>query len=268
MTTQMLIYERAAPITVAAHKDTYVKTGADFGFASKINAVPLMATEFISAAKEFAVVFAGTEDKVMPTAVLGVRNEENLFVNEDGSWDARYRPAFLRQYPFVFAGREGSDQLTLCIDEQFKGVNKDGRGERLFDADGNRTAYLNLMLDFAQKYQGHFRRTEIFCQRLKEHGLLEPMQAKFTLPDGQSVQLAGFWAVNREKVKQLDGDTLKALAQTDELELIYVHLQSMQNLDRLIERLGGVAAETDEKAKPARKNAAKARKEETEIDAS
>lgn len=237
MTAQLLIYERATPITVANHKDTYVKAGDDYGFASKINAVPLMATEFIAAAKEFAVVFAGGEDKVMPTIVIGARNEENLFVDEDRKWTAEYRPAFLRQYPFVFAGREGSDQLTLCLDEEFSGVNTDGKGERLFDADGNRTAYLNLMLDFGQKYQGHFRRTEAFCARLKELDLLEPMQANFQLSDGQRVSLAGFQAINRQKVKDLDGDTIKALAQTDELELIYVHLQSMQNLDRLIARL-------------------------------
>lgn len=239
MTTQMLIYERAVPISLTAHKNTCVKTGEDYGFASRINAVPLLATEFTSAAKEFAVVFAGAEDRVIPTAVLGVRNDENLFVTADGGWNARYCPAFLRQYPFVVAGSDGSDQLTLCIDEQFSGINTEGRGERLFDSDGNRTAYLNLMLDFVQKYQGHFRRTELFCQRLMELDLLEPMQAAFTLPDGQSVQLSGFQAVNRDKIKALDGDTLKALAQTDELELLYVHLQSMQNLDRLIERIPG-----------------------------
>ncbi|MCA8884374.1 MAG: SapC family protein [Rhodobacteraceae bacterium] len=237
MPTQMLIYERATPITVARHKDSSVKTGTDYGFAAKINAMPLMATEFASAAKEFTVVFAGTEDKVMPTVILGARNDENLFVDADGSWAAKYRPAFLRQYPFVFAGRDGSDTLTLCLDEEYGGVNTDGRGERLFDAEGNRTAYLNTMLDFAQKYQGHFRRTEAFCAQLKALDLLEPMQAKFQLGDGSVVQLGGFQAISRDKLKALDGDALKALAQTDELELIYIHLQSMQNLDKLIARL-------------------------------
>lgn len=237
MPTQMLIYERATPITVSRHKDTSVKSGTDFSFASKINAMPLMATEFASAAKDYAVVFAGTEDRVMPSIILGARNEENLFVAEDGSWDGAYRPAFLRQYPFVFAGQSGSDTLTLCLDEEYGGVNTDGRGERLFDADGNRTAYLNTMLDFSQKYQGHFRRTEQFCARLQELGLLEPMQATFQMGDGTKVQLGGFFAINREKLKGLDGDTFKSLAQTDELELIYIHLQSMQNLDRLIARL-------------------------------
>ena len=73
--------------------------------------------------------------------------------------------------------------------------------------------------------------------QLKALDLLEPMQAKFQLGDGSVVQLGGFQAISRDKLKALDGDALKALAQTDELELIYIHLQSMQNLDKLIARL-------------------------------
>ena len=243
MATQLLVYERATPITFDRHKDKYVKTGNDFGFARKINAVPLMATEFSSAAPEFAIVFAGSEDRVMPSAILGVRSEENLFVNADGTWDARYRPAFLRQYPFVFAGREGSDMLTLCLDEEFAGLNAEGRGERLFDSAGERTAYLNGVVEFSQQYQRHFRRTEEFCSRLREHDLLEPMQAQFRTADGAAIQLAGFLAVNRDRLKALDADVIKAFAANDELELIYIHLQSLRNFQSLVGRVDGARPE-------------------------
>lgn len=243
MATQLLVYERATPITFDRHKDTYVKTGNDFGFARKINAVPLMATEFTSAAPEFAIVFAGAEDRVMPSVILGVRNEENLFVNADGTWGARYRPAFLRQYPFVFARSEGSETLTLCLDEGFAGLNGEGRGERLFDAAGERTAYLNGVVEFSQQYQRHFRRTEAFCNRLREHDLLEPMQAQFRMPDGAAIQLAGFLAVNRDRLKALDAEVLKAFAANDELELIYTHLQSLRNFQNLVGRVDGARPE-------------------------
>jgi SapC len=49
--------------------------------------------------------------------------------------------------------------------------------------------------------------------------------------------LGGFQAVNREKLKALPGDTLAELAATDELELIYLHLQSMRNFDALRDRM-------------------------------
>ena len=63
------------------------------------------------------------------------------------------------------------------------------------------------------------------------------MQAQVTMESGGRVSLGGFMAVSRSKLKALPGDTLADLAATDELELLYLHLQSMRNFDGLRERL-------------------------------
>ncbi len=47
-------------------------------------------------------------------------------------------------------------------------------------------------------------------------------------------------AVNRTKLKALPGDKLAELAKTDELELLYLHLQSMRNFQTLPGRLAVV----------------------------
>lgn len=57
-------------------------------------------------------------------------------------------PAFLRRYPFVFSSNDDASTFTLCIDEEFDGLNQDGRGERLFDSEGERTQYLQNVLGF------------------------------------------------------------------------------------------------------------------------
>ena len=44
-------------------------------------------------------------------------------------------------------------------------------------------------------------------------------------------------AVSREKLKALPAETLAEMAKTDELELIYLHLHSLRNFDRLRDRL-------------------------------
>ncbi|RDE51217.1 MAG: hypothetical protein DVS81_06865 [Candidatus Accumulibacter meliphilus] len=54
--------------------------------------------------------------------------------------------------------------------------------------------------------------------------LLEPMQARFTLPSGEKLALSGFLAVDRKRLKALPAEKLHALAVSDELELIYLHL--------------------------------------------
>jgi hypothetical protein len=234
--TQLLVYENAVPVSRQRHKDWAVKTGADFSFARKVNSVPLMVGEFASAAPEYPVVFAGTKEEVVPAVLLGFRDHENLYVEDNGGWKAKYIPAFLRRYPFVFASHADGQNFTLCIDESFSGCNTDGRGERLFDSTGEQTQYVKTVLGFLQAYQQQFQRTQALCRKLRELDLLEPMQAQISLPAGQRITLGGFFAVNRDRLKSLPAETLAELARADELELIYLHLGSMHNFTAMGDR--------------------------------
>lgn len=248
MAKQLLIYERAVPVSRQSHGDLSVKTGSNFTFAKHVNSVPLMAAEFAPAAAEYAVVFAGQGEDIIPVVLLGVRDNENLFVNEDGSWAGRYVPAFLRRYPFVFSSTDDGANFTLCVDEDFEGCNRKDRGERLFDGDGERTQYLQNVLGFLQAYQVQFQRTRALTKRLQELNLFESMQAQFTLRNRQTLTLSGFLAVNRERLRALSGDQLAELSRFDDLELIYLHLQSMRHLSTTAERMGAGAVQADDAA--------------------
>ncbi|NML47387.1 SapC family protein [Ramlibacter sp. G-1-2-2] len=239
MTTQLLFYESAVPVSRDRHGGSSVQAGADYAFARSVNSVQLMAVEFPAAAAEYAIVFAGQEEATMPAVILGVRGNENLFLAPDGSWQARYIPAFVRRYPFVFSSSNDGKTFTLCVDESFPGFNREGRGQPLFGADGEPTAYVGNVLKFLQDYQAQFQRTQAFCRKLRELGLLEPMQAQISTEAGERLSLGGFWAVNRGRLKALPGDKLAELAKTDELELLYLHLQSMRNFDGLRTRMAG-----------------------------
>lgn len=241
--TQLLIYGNAVPLNSKLHTNLFVKQSGDLSFARKINSVPLTAVELSAAARDLVIVFAGQGEAILPVALLGTHADENLLVSDDGKWQGEYIPAFFRRYPFVFASSDDGKTFTLCIDNDFDGCNTDGRGERLFDVDGERTGYLNAVLKFVQEYQVQFNRTQAFCARLQELGLLEPMQANITRPDGQKHSLSGFMAVNRTKLKKLDEATLGQMAKRDELELVYLHLQSMGNFGALVKRAGATTAE-------------------------
>jgi hypothetical protein len=235
MTTQLLIYNDAAPVTRIGHGNCYVEVGATFGFSANINSVPLMAVEFPHAAHEYAIVFGGTGAETTPAVILGVRGTENLFLAEDGTWTGKYVPAFLRRYPFVFS--QSDDRLVLCIDEAFPGLNRENRGQPLFADDGSPSPYVDGVVKFLQDYQGQFEATKRVCARLVALNLLEPMQAQVTMPEGPNVSLGGFMAVNREKLKALPRETLAEMAKSDELEMIHLHLHSLRNFDALRDRL-------------------------------
>ena len=235
MATQLLFYENATMVTAKAHGDLSVRAGATYEFARKVNSVPLTAVEFGAAAAHYPVVFAGTETKVMPAVILGVSDSENHFIEEDGGWKkGTYIPAFVRRYPFVFSTDQENKNFILNIDESFDGCNTDGRGERLFDSDGNKTVYLQNILRFLQEYQGQFRRTEAYCDRLLELGLLKPMQAQFSLPGGAQRSLAGFMAVDRDALKKVSDEDLRRMFDTDELECTFLHLFSMRHFQSMI----------------------------------
>jgi len=239
MTAQLLIYESAVPVTAARHGKWSVEVGADYAFSKRVNSVPLMAVEFPNAASEYAIVFAGTENAVVPAVILGMRSDENLYLTEQGGWKAKYIAAFVRRYPFVFSMSQDGKTFTLCIDESYPRFNQDGRGERLFTNDRKPTPYVERVLKFLEQYQIEFRRTQAFCQKLKDLNLLEPMRAQANLKSGERLSLTGFMAVNRDRLKTLPAEKLAELAKTDELELLYLHLQSMRNFAAMVERLGG-----------------------------
>jgi len=240
MATQLLIYETAVPVSANRHRDGSVEVGGDYAFARSVNSVPLMAVEFPHAAAEYAVVFAGAQDAVMPAVILGMRGNENLYLNAQNAWSAKYVPAFLRRYPFIFSTLDEGKSFVLCVDEAFPGFNRKGRGQRLIGDDGKATPYVENVLKFLQEYQAQFNRTKEFCRKVKELDLLEPMQAQIDMGSGERLQLRGFWAVNRAKLKALAGEKLAELARTDELELLYLHLQSMRNFNALRDRLAVV----------------------------
>jgi len=236
MTTQLLFYCKVDAVNKDRHQDLYVETGKDYSFTQDINAVPLTAVEFQSAAREYPIVFAENQDNVVPAVILGTSKNENLFFSETGGWQGKYIPAFVRRYPFIFSSSEDGKTLTLCIDEDFSGCNKEGKGERLFDFDGEHTQYLKNVLKFLEKYQAHFRQTKVFCQKLIEFELLVPITAQFSLAEDEHHSLNGMYGINRDKLNYLTSDQLSNLAQTDSLELVFLHLQSLRNFSSMQEK--------------------------------
>jgi len=246
MSKQLLIYETAVPLSSSRHQAASLDASTDYAFSAGINAVPLMAVEFLRAAAEYAIVFTVAGDDVVPAAVLGIRDDQNLYLSADAQWQAKYIPAFIRRYPFVFATSADKKTLTLCLDETYPGFNREGRGQRLFGDDGAPSVYTQNVLKFMQDYQAHFERTKQFGAQLKALELLEPMQAKVTTPGGEQITLGSFHAVSRAKLRALPPEALARLAKTDELELLYLHLYSLRNFndvkDRLVGNLGDTAA--------------------------
>ena len=171
-------------------------------------------------------------------ALLGLKKNQNLFVDNAGKWIADYVPAYARRYPFILAIPDPKkNQYTVCIDESYPGFNTAKEGQPLFNAKGEDGPVLKQAVDFLKDYQSHVRLTEAFCKNLADMEILEPMQANVSMKSGQKFAIAGFQAVSRAKLKELAPKKLVDLAKSDQLELIYCHLQSLSNINNLTRKL-------------------------------
>lgn len=237
-----LYYEKPVLLDREKHRGRRVRATSSFAFASKANSLFLAGVEFNDACKEYAIVFTrASSGKVVPVAMLGLRARENLFVDADAKWDASYVPAFLRRYPFVLADLPGRTDLAVCIDEAFDGL--DGKdGEPLFDAQGNNTAFLQNALEFLNLYQAEYLRTEAFCQRLEQAGLLMEMNAKADLVDGRSFTVNGLMIVDEKKLLALPDAAVLPLVRSGEMHLISMHLVSLSNMQKLVDRMAARGA--------------------------
>lgn len=242
MTKQLLFYESCIPVTPERHQDCTVDIGSDYSFARDTNAVLITCLEFTRIAREYPVVFAAAdaqkESVPMPVAVIGLNENKNLCVNAEGHWKARYVPASVRQYPFIFSRMDDAQSLVLCVDESFKGFNRDGRGKKLFDENGKQSGYLQDITGFLGGFQSEYQRTQKLCELLHSLGLFEEMEARIALPSGRKIAMQGFLTVDRNKLEALPQEKLGELARIGYLELVYLHFQSLDNFDLLVERLG------------------------------
>jgi hypothetical protein len=233
--SQQMYYQKPALLDREKHRARRVKPTGGFGFARRSNSLYLAGVEFNEACKEYPIVFTRSPGgKVLPVAVLGLRENENLFVDAQDRWLARYLPAFVRRYPFVLAEVPGQS-LAVCIDEAYPGLSET-EGEALFDDKGQETPYLKQTLEFLTQYQREHARTEAFCQRLQDNGLLKETNARANLRDGRSFTLNGLLVVDEKKLLELPEATVLAMFRNGELHMVSLHLASLSNIQLLADR--------------------------------
>ena len=235
-----LFYKNPIPLDANRHKNLGLKSGFGLGFTSGINAVPINLIEMPQICHFYPIAFSPDENAT-PVAILGLRDNENLFVNKSGEWLSNtYTPAYIRRYPFIFSEIPNSDQLTLCVDDTEVTV-QDGSDQRFFEENGEPTSLAKNALEFCKSYHAAARQTIEFGRALHEKNLLVTRQAEIQIPNGRKINFSGFRIIDEKALAELDDKTFLEWRQKGWLPFIYAHLFSglqWQTLTRLLnERL-------------------------------
>jgi hypothetical protein len=233
---QQDIYQSPIFLNSVTHRSLKVAPVTTYKFARNLNSVLLLGQEFLEAAKFYPVVFTkGQGDEIVPLALLGLRNSENLFVDEGGKWrEGSYIPAFFRRYPFILASNVGQDgSFAVCIDSGYEGFGKDA-GFALFDQGGNQTPEFKNIVVFLRNFQTQFENTKGLIKILQEYELFKDVTANITMPAGEKVGLAGLMMVDEEGIFKLDDEKIVHLVRIGYLAWIYAHLYSLSNFRTLM----------------------------------
>ncbi len=231
------IYRNPIFLNSVSHKSLRVAPVGDYQFARTLNSVLIVGQEFLEGAKFFPLVFTkGEGGETVPVAILGLRNGENLFVENTGTWrKGTYIPAYFRRYPFILANNVGQDgSYALCVDAQYEGFN-DNKGMLLFDGEGNQTAEFKLTIDFLRNYQNQYESTKNLVKVLEEYSLFKEVSANITLPAGEKIGLGGLTMVDEEAMFRMDDEKIVHLFRLGYLAWIYAHLYSLSNFRSLMD---------------------------------
>jgi hypothetical protein len=226
--TSLLFYKNVIALNSDVHQSLRLQPVDDLTFTSDSTAVPIVVGEFVDIARQNPIAFLRLDNgDIMPVALLGLPDGSNLYLDENGKWDAPYVPAFVRRYPFVFA-ETGENQLTLCIDRDFEGFNE-SEGQPLFEAQREPGDVVKDALELLNEYQRQHALTQLFVKRLDELGILMEANANAQL-NGRSFTLQNLLVVDENKFRAISETVLKDWFASGELGLIYAHLMSLGNL--------------------------------------
>ncbi|OKY76835.1 MAG: hypothetical protein BM485_01855 [Desulfobulbaceae bacterium DB1] len=235
--TQMMFYDSIVRLDITKHKNTKFTPVTDYSFAAATNSIPIAGVEFIESSKEYPITFIkNSQGQFIPTVIVGLQNEQNLFVDAKGQWTANYIPAYVRRYPFVPSTSNEPDKLNICIDQSYKGFDAE-KGEPLFNEDGSPAPVLQNMTNLIQDYHVRMQHTNDFTTRLAGCDLLQEMKAEFgSKENGKSFRLTGLYMINEQKLLDLDQEKAMDFFKKGELAWVYSHLNSLSNFRRLLDR--------------------------------
>jgi hypothetical protein len=247
---QQGIYKNPIFLNSVTHKSVKIAPVTSYTFAKDLNSVVIAGQEFLESAKYYPVVFTRAQDEqIVPIALLGLRNNQNLFVDEDGNWKTgAYVPAFFRRYPYILASNVGQDgSFAVCVDSQYEGFGKQ-EGMSLFDDSGETTEEFKRVIQFLQNFQAQNESTKELIGMLSDFELFKDVSANITLPAGEKLGFARLLMVDEMALLNLEDEKVLDLFRKGFLSWIYAHLYSLSNFRGLM-NIAAAAVEKETEAK-------------------
>jgi hypothetical protein len=232
----------ANPVTLdnITHKNLRVRMqGSNMG--DPTGTVLVFPTEFQDLQREYPLFFR-RDDKgeYYAVALLGFSKEENLYL-DGGRWDAFHLPGMVARGPFMIGfqerqeGSEVTRQPVIHVDMDNPRVNET-EGERVFLDQGGHSPYLQRVARVLEGLSAGFAVNKPMFEAFAALDLIAPLDVQVKIAGMEPLNLVGFFSINREKLSQLDAESLLKLHRAGFLQGAYLVLASQASLEALIDR--------------------------------
>jgi hypothetical protein len=215
------------------HRDVRIITANGAEYGDNVMAAITFPSEFRSIQAHYPIVFAkDREDQYAPVALFGFREKQNLFL-DGNKWDATYLPLMIDRQPFLIGSSPNGKVIHLDLDSP-RVSRTDGHA--VFLEHGGNSPFLERVGNLLATIDEGLAGNPPFIAALLEHKLLESFALDIEFRDGTKNRFTGFYAIQEEKLKALDGAALAALHQQGFLSAIYMTIASFSRFRDLIER--------------------------------
>jgi len=211
-----------------AHAGQRLQRHSSYAFANGEALAPLVQQEFAKACLELPIAFVQIGETLAPMAIQGFEPGKNLRVAPNGQWLGNYVPALYRSFPFALLPDQNG-KLALCFDGDSQLVNE-AEGEPLFDAEGQPSQTIKNVLNFLNQLEQNRKLTQLLCQSLADHKVLQPWPIKVQTEEGVEKTITGLLRVDEAALNQLGSSALQALQRSGALAIAYMQLLSMQHV--------------------------------------
>lgn len=223
-----------------AHKDLRVITRHGEEFGDNVGTVMVVPTEFGDIQREYPIFFRqDPQGEYMSVALLGFAKDENLFLEGD-RWDANYVPGIIARGPFLIGfqqrdeGGEVRREPVIHVDMEHPRVSRT-EGEPAFLDLGGNSPYLNRIAGILNGINQGIDVSKAMFAAFTAAGLIEPLKVEVKFAEEQ-YNLVGLQTINREKLANLDAQTLHTLHRSGFLQGAFLVVNSLQNVQRLVDR--------------------------------
>lgn len=224
------------------HKDLKVITRYSAVYGDNVGSTLTFPTEFADVHREYPILFQKNPEtgKFQSIVLLGLRSDENLFLDEFSGWKANYIPAVIERGPFLIGFQDqsrdgGSERAPVVhIDIENPRVN-DVEGTPVFLEHGGLSPYLDKITQLLNRIYEGMQVSDAMFAAFTELDLIEPVNLEIELNEREVYRLNGNYTIHREKLTNLSGADLERLNRAGFLRCAFLAIESLGNIQRLIQ---------------------------------